>query len=104
MSDSRLDEAEKLSEHPEALSDVAASYIARRYTKKALAALVLAIEAPEALPADVLRIRVQAAALILERAYGRAPQGNVIPSVLSPDDLERLIRDARERDPDADDA
>jgi hypothetical protein len=104
MSDPRLDEAEQLSSHPECTSDVAAAYIARRYTKKALAALVLAIEAPEVLPTDVLRIRVQAAQLLLERAYGRPPQANAIPSVISPDDLERMIRDARERCPDGDDA
>jgi hypothetical protein len=84
-----------LPDDPNEPGDIAMARCARRFAKESLAALVLAVRAPEALPPDVLRIQVQAATEILSRGYGRPGMANTIPTVIEPEDLERLIRDAR---------
>lgn len=64
--------------------------LARRYSKEAIAALVLAIRG-----ASDLRVKVTAALGLLDRGYGRPAQGRLPATeyTLSLEELDRMIAD-----------
>ena len=72
------------------MDEVTLARLARRYSKEAIAALVLAMR-----DADDLRIKVTAALGLLDRAYGRPAQGNrpAAEYTLTQEDIAVMIAD-----------
>ena len=72
------------------IDEVELARLARRYSKEAIAALVLAIR-----DATDLRVKVTAALGLLDRGYGRPAQGRLLATehTLSIDELDAMITD-----------